>query len=104
MVFEGLVGCLGLVNRVALGVLEGLSEADRRAIGGYYADASERYWALRKLFALAVFLPVFLRVGRSRFDRLVYVGTHAGVGPAKVGGGWLSGLEEYFSGGAFEEL
>lgn len=45
----------------------------------------ERYWSVKKLYSLAMFIPVFLQIGMKHFDRLVYVDTHSGPGLAKLG-------------------
>ncbi len=47
--------------------------------------AEEQYWSVKKLYSLAMFMPVFLQIGMKHFDRLMYVDTHSGPGLAKLG-------------------
>jgi len=53
-------------------------------------EQAEHYWTLKKLFSLAMYIPMFLLIGRSSFEKghcdgLIYIDTHAGPGLAKVG-------------------
>lgn len=62
----------------------------RRFFSEKYSEKVEQYWSIKKLYSLAMFLPVFLQIGLSYLDKglftdLVYVDTHAGPGLAKVG-------------------
>jgi len=67
-------------------------KAVRNILSKMYPGKNERYWSIKKLYALAMFLPVFLQIGlaykrKGRFDKIVYIDTHSGPGWAKVGPG-----------------
>jgi three-Cys-motif partner protein len=54
---------------------------------GNFKEIREHYWTLRKLYCLAMYIPMFLQIGMKHFDKVVYVDTHAGPGLAKIGEG-----------------
>jgi three-Cys-motif partner protein len=58
----------------------------------YYGRLKEHYWTAKKLLILALYLPMFLQIGRKHFDAVIYVDTHAGPGLAVIG------AEEWFLG------
>ena len=76
------------MRELALSILDEL-KSEERIIRNFfmqrYSSAKEQYWSIKKLYSFAMFLPVFLQIGLSHFDRLVYIDTHAGPGLAKVG-------------------
>jgi len=85
---------LHLMHSNALDLLSNLNEKDRKHVykffKEYYPTQKEHYWTLKKLFSLAMYIPMFLQIGISAiekgiFDSVIYVDTHAGPGLAKVG-------------------
>jgi len=85
---------LGLMHRKAVEILQNLNENDRKYANmffeKYYPAEKEHYWSLKKLYSLAMFIPMFLQIGlkakkRKLFNEIIYVDTHAGPGLAKVG-------------------
>jgi len=82
------------MHEAALDILSKLGEHGRGYLESffkdYYPTGTEHYWTLKKLFSLAMYIPMFLQIGlkaikKRTFDSLVYVDTHAGPGLAKVG-------------------
>lgn len=76
------------LNRLALQAL-GELEQDRIIVEKFfkerYSEESEKIWSVKKLYSLAMFIPMFLQIGLSYFSRVVYLDTHAGPGLAKIG-------------------
>jgi three-Cys-motif partner protein len=58
----------------------------------YYERLKEHYWTTKKLLILALYIPMFLQIGRKHFDTIIYIDTHAGPGLAMIG------KEEWFLG------
>jgi len=92
--YESFKQYLGLMHMRALEIMNRLSDSDRQYITDffekYYPTKQEHYWSLKKLFSLAMYIPMFLQIGlaaieRGKFDAVIYVDTHAGPGLAKVG-------------------
>ncbi|WP_338253044.1 three-Cys-motif partner protein TcmP [Pyrodictium abyssi] len=57
----------------------------------YYPTKEQHYWSVTKLFAHAMYIPMFLQIGlhnvaKGKFSKLVYIDTHSGPGLAKIGG------------------
>ncbi|RLF07622.1 MAG: hypothetical protein DRJ60_02270 [Thermoprotei archaeon] len=77
------------LRELALGIMDNLDDNDKRIIRGFfkrqYPSPREHYWSIKKLYCFAMFLPVFLQIGLSYFDKLIYIDTHAGPGLAKIG-------------------
>jgi three-Cys-motif partner protein len=85
---------LSYLRENALNFLSEMDSLDQKAVRNIlskvYPGHKERYWSIKKLYALAMFLPVFLQIGltykkKGRFDKIVYIDTHSGPGWAKVG-------------------
>jgi len=85
---------LNEMNIIALKILNDINDSDRKFIyeffKKYYPGQKEHYWTLKKLFSLAMYIPMFLQIGLKKveegyFDGVVYVDTHAGPGLAKIG-------------------
>jgi three-Cys-motif partner protein len=74
----------------ALRVYRRLSSVGKEYLRSYFKEnfkeAREHYWTLRKLYCLAMYIPMFLQIGTTYF-KVIYVDTHAGPGLAKVGEG-----------------
>ncbi len=73
-----LYGALDSPHRKWLEQLQGQDKQEK---------SQEHYWTAYKLYAVAMFIPVFIQIGMKHFQKLVYVDTHAGPGLAKIGGG-----------------
>jgi len=85
---------LSIMHEKAVEIMNILNHEDRRYIEKfftqYYPTKQEHYWSLKKLFCLAMYIPIFLQIGMSAvergiFDTLIYIDTHSGPGLAKVG-------------------
>lgn len=79
---------LHVMHNIALNLLDGLPEEEKRQVRAFfdtYYPVSEHYWSVKKLYAHAMYIPMFLQIGRRYFDRLVYIDTHSGPGLAKIG-------------------
>ncbi len=50
------------------------------------AKEEEHYWTLSKLFIHAMYIPMFIQIGKKYFDELIYIDTHSGAGLVRVGG------------------
>lgn len=76
------------LNRLALQTLEGLGQ-DRAIVERFfkekYSGESEKIWSIKKLYSLAMYIPMFLQIGLSHFEEIIYLDTHAGPGFAKTG-------------------
>jgi len=83
---------MGLMHERAVKLYEALDPSYRKRLEqlqgqGKQDRSQEHYWTAYKLYAVAMFIPVFIQIGMKHFPRLVYVDTHAGPGLAKIGGG-----------------
>ncbi|RLG43450.1 MAG: hypothetical protein DRN78_01800, partial [Thermoproteota archaeon] len=92
--YEAFKEYLHIMHTKALELMENLSEEDQRYLnnffGRFYKTTKEHYWSLKKLFSMAMYIPMFLLIGiswkgRNFFDGLVYIDTHSGAGLAKIG-------------------
>lgn len=61
-------------------------------IKSHYERLKEHYWTAKKLLILALYIPMFLQIGRKHFNTIIYIDTHAGPGLAMIG------EEEWFLG------
>jgi len=93
--YESFKNYLSTMHIKAIEVMNNLGDVDRGYIEkffqDYYPTKKEHYWSLKKLFSLAMYIPMFLQIGltaveKKFFDAIIYVDTHAGPGLAKVGG------------------
>ena len=76
------------MHNIALDLLDRLPEEEKRQVRAFfdtYYPASEHHWSVKKLYAHAMYIPMFLQIGRRYFDRLVYIDTHSGPGLARIG-------------------
>ena len=89
--YERFTRYLGIMHQKALELLDSLNDADRRAVStffkNYYPTKREHYWSITKLFCHAMYIPMFLQIGKSYFRKLIYIDTHSGPGLAKIGAG-----------------
>lgn len=85
---------LHVMHEQAIEIMNTLDQRDKQYVESffqnYYPTQKEHYWSLKKLFTLAMYIPMFLQIGMSvvnkgKFDALIYIDTHAGPGLAKVG-------------------
>ena len=87
--YERFTHYLGIMHQKALELLNSLNEADRNTVSiffdKYYPTKSEHYWSVTKLFCHAMYIPMFLQIGKKHFPKLVYIDTHSGPGLAKIG-------------------
>ena len=89
--YERFTHYLGIMHQKALELLNSLNKTDRKAVSTffdkYYPTKSEHYWSVTKLFCHAMYIPMFLQIGRKYFPKLIYIDTHSGPGLAKIGYG-----------------
>ena len=89
--YERFTHYLGIMHQKALELLDSLNDADRRTVSAffekYYPTKREHYWSITKLFCHAMYVPMFLQIGKKYFPKLIYVDTHSGPGLAKIGAG-----------------
>lgn len=85
---------LHVMHEQAVEIINTLNQSDKQYVEhffqNYYPTQKEHYWSLKKLFTLAMYIPMFLQIGMSAIDReifdaLIYIDTHAGPGLARVG-------------------
>jgi len=79
---------LNEMHKEAIDVLNGISQFYKSMVLDYFSRfcrGKEHYWSIKKLFCHAMYIPMFLIIGRKYFERLIYIDTHAGLGLAKVG-------------------
>jgi len=70
-----------------MGFLGRDAEKVRRFFKRQYPGHKEQYWSVKKLYSLAMYLPMFLQIGMTYFKNIIYIDTHAGPGLAKLGPG-----------------
>lgn len=81
---------LSEMHRKAISILKLLNEEEQYRLKNFLNKcypSQEHYWAVKKLFCHAMYIPMFLIIGRKHFKKLVYIDTHAGPGLAKIGRG-----------------
>ncbi len=86
--YEAFTEYLDIMHQKALDILNSLSVDDKRVVEAYLerrASAEEHYWTSLKLFYHAMYIPMFIQIGSSHFETLIYIDTHAGPGLAKIG-------------------
>ncbi len=85
---------LGIMHNKALELLDSLHSEQRKQVDmffrKYYPTSEQHYWSVTKLFAHAMYIPMFLQIGlhnvnKGLFSKVVYVDTHSGPGLAKIG-------------------
>ncbi|MEM2136812.1 MAG: three-Cys-motif partner protein TcmP [Candidatus Methanomethylicia archaeon] len=86
---------LYIMHKSSLDIVNGLNKNYKKFIfekffKNFYRTEHEHYWTLKKLFSLAMYIPMFLQRGMSAsnkggYDGLIDFETHAGPGLAKVG-------------------
>ncbi len=86
--YEKLSRYLYLMNHKAIKIYNKLPKLYRRAIDKYfekqYSTAGGHYWTIAKLYSHAMYIPIFLQIGKQYFDKFTYIDTHAGPGIAKI--------------------
>lgn len=87
--FERFRRYVHILREEALQLIQSLPPNDEKVVTNffnkYYKEEKEHYWSITKLFAHAMYIPMFLQIGRKHFDRLVYIDTHSGPGLARIG-------------------
>lgn len=92
--YERFTHYLGIMHTKALELLDSLHDEQRKQVNTffekYYPTSEQHYWSVTKLFAHAMYIPMFLQIGLSYvdkglFSKVVYVDTHSGPGLAKIG-------------------
>ena len=88
--YDTFVNYLSIMHNEAINLLKTLDSNDREYILSvffreYYGTPKEHYWSITKLFRHAMYIPMFLQIGRRYFRELVYIDTHSGPGLAKIG-------------------
>lgn len=82
------------MHKKALELLDGLSDKDKSTVENFfknvYKQEKEHYWSITKLFYHAIYIPMFLQIGKKQMDKkrfsdLIYIDTHSGPGIAKIG-------------------
>jgi len=80
---------LGKMHYKALELLNSLDTREKKLVEvyfeRYYRTSSEHLWSVTKLFAHAMYVPMFLQIGFNNFSRTIYIDTHSGPGLAKIG-------------------
>jgi len=79
---------LNEMHKEAINILSDISQLYKPKILDYfskYCHGKEHYWSIKKLFCHAMYIPMFLIIGRRYFEKLIYIDTHAGLGLSKVG-------------------
>jgi three-Cys-motif partner protein len=83
--YESLKDYLNIMNERALQIYYSLNDDAKKPFTSMPSRQKEHYWTLKKLISLAMYIPMFIQIGRNYFDRLIYVDTHAGPGLARIG-------------------
>ena len=88
--YDTFVKYLSIMNIEAINLLNELNEYERKYIlndffPSYYGSLKEHYWSITKLFRHAMYIPMFLQIGKSNFSELIYIDTHSGPGLARIG-------------------
>jgi three-Cys-motif partner protein len=83
--YERFMDDLYKMNKEALEIYIDLDDVDKQFLRSLSGEQEEHYWTLKKLASLAMYIPMFIQIGRKHFDRLIYVDTHAGPGLARIG-------------------
>ncbi len=87
--FERFKNYIHKLREEAIQLVNSLPRNDSRIVSvffrDYYREEKEHYWSITKLFADAMYIPMFLQIGRKNFDKLIYIDTHSGPGLARIG-------------------
>ncbi|MCE4625531.1 MAG: three-Cys-motif partner protein TcmP [Desulfurococcales archaeon] len=87
--FERFKTYIHKLREEAIQLVDSLPPNDKKIVlaffSRYYREEKEHYWSITKLFAHAMYIPMFLQIGRANFDRLIYIDTHSGPGLARIG-------------------
>ncbi|MEM2352436.1 MAG: three-Cys-motif partner protein TcmP [Thermoproteota archaeon] len=87
--YEKFKSYLHRMHEEAVNILRGISNLNRHALLKLLekSPSKEHYWTAKKLFCHAMYIPMFLLIGRKYFQKLIYIDTHSGPGVAKIGEG-----------------
>ncbi len=87
--YERFTHYLHIMHEQALDLLNSMDESDRATVEALlsrlYRGVKEHYWSITKLFYHAMYIPMFLQIGKANFRSLAYIDTHSGPGLARVG-------------------
>ena len=87
--YERFTHYLHIMHEQALDLLDSLDEKSKTTVetllSRIYQGIKEHYWSITKLFYHAMYIPMFLQIGKANFKNTIYIDTHSGPGLARVG-------------------